>query len=188
MANKFKNMKDDFKDTLSEIEKKFDNVQIRLGKLDSAIEENTALTAMTKTRKEAIDTFNVTVSNSLELVGDEKLREFISIKTKSIIQFALDLMEMDLDLVTDLQLHTKLTIEKDSIYRIGCGILGQEFLEMFYKSIHGESTNWYERDLLNILHCRINYKQEAIRARTEVFIRDAIRAVVNEHDSFIKNK
>jgi len=188
MANKFKNLKDDFRDTLTGIDKKFKDVQIRLGKLDFAIEENTKLTAMTKTRKEAIDLFNLTVSNSLELIGDEKLREFIQIKTKSIIQFTLDLMEMDLNLVTNLQLHTKLTIEKDNIYEIGCEILGQEFIEKFYKSIHGESTNWYERDLLNILHCKINYKQEAIRARTEVFIRESIRAVVYEYDKFTRNK
>jgi len=184
MTNKFKNIKDDFRETLLKIDNRFGEIQGKLVEIDTAIAENTRLTAMQKTRKEAIDIFNVTVRNSLELVSDEKLRIFIDIKTKSIIQFSLDLMEFDLDTVTDLQLHTRLNVEKNSVYKIGCGILGEEFLNKFYKSIHKETTNWYERDLLNILHCKINYKQEAIRARTEVFIRESIRALVHEYDKF----
>jgi hypothetical protein len=95
---------------------------------------------MTRTRKETIDLLNSTVNNALEYIYDEKLREFLTIKTKSIIQFTLDIIELDLNSITDLQLHLKLTIEKERIRKIGYEILGQEFIDGFYDPIHSDST------------------------------------------------
>jgi len=96
---------------------------------------------MTKTRKETIELLTAVVTNALEYIADVKLREFISIKTKSIIQFNLDLIELDLNSITDLQIKTKLAGEKNAIAKIGYEILGQEFIDKFYNSIHGASTD-----------------------------------------------
>lgn len=188
VRSKLKDIKLDVNDNLKKIEKKLIIIDEAIKENKIALKENTELTAMTKTRKETIESLTTVVSGALEYIGDVKLREFIEIKTKSIIQFNLDLLELDLGIITDLQVKTKLTIEKNAIAKIGYEILGQEFIDGFYKSIHGESTNWYERDILNILHCKINYKADAIRARTEVFIRETIRALSNEYDVFLKNK
>jgi sugar-specific transcriptional regulator TrmB len=180
------NIKDGFKKTLDDIKSEFNNIKEDLKNIKAELKENTELTAMTRTRKETIDLLNSTVNNALEYIYDEKLREFLTIKTKSIIQFTLDIIELDLNSITDLQLHLKLTIEKERIRKIGYEILGQEFIDGFYDPIHSDSTEWYERDLLNILHCKINYKAEAIRARTEVFIRETIQGITYEYNEYKK--
>jgi len=188
ISNKLKDIKLDVRDNLQVIEKKVGHIEGELIVIKDALKENTELTAMVKTRKETIELLTTVVSGALEYINDVKLREFIDIKTKSIIQFNLDLLELDIDTITDLQIKTKINSEKNTIAKIGYEILGQEFIDKFYTSVHGQGTDWYERDILNILHCKINYKADAIRARTEVFIRETIRALAGEYEDFIKNK
>lgn len=186
--NKLKDIKLNVQNKLHDIEDEITKIKSKLGIIEKALKENTELTAMTKTRRETIESLTLVVNNALEYIGDVELREFIQRKAQSIIQFNVDLFELDLDCITDLQIKTKIGSEKNNISKIGCGILGKEFINGFYQSIHGESTDWYERDILNILHCKINYKQDAIRARTEVFIRESIRALVTEYDIYKRKK
>ena len=81
--------------------------------------------------------------------------------------------------LTEQQVKTKIDTAKNEIRRIGYQILSEEFIDAFYGSAHSNNTEWFERDILNILHCNINFKEQAIRARTEVFLRESIVSLIN---------
>jgi len=188
IKSRLKDIKDDNSEKFSLLDGKIVNIETDLSSIKIALKENTEITAMTKTKQETLEVLTQVVSNALEYIGDPKLREFISVQSKSSIQFNLDLLDMGMDAITDMQIKTKMRSTQNAMVLIAKEILGEVFVENGWRASNNENVNWFIRDLLNIVHCKINYKAEAIRARTEVFVRGSIQELILEYDKFISKE